>query len=95
MLIILLLGGNAIQPNFPSIVNNGSSITFPSDNLYTIGVNNPTSDGVTLNFEVEVHREFLQNKGVEFQWYKDGNPIVGTINVWDVANTPIFTIKAF
>jgi len=84
---------NAIQPNFPSIVNNGSSITFPSDNLYTIGVNNPTSDGVTLNFEVEVHREFLQNKGVEFQWYKDGNPIVGTINVWDVANTPIFTIK--
>ena len=82
-----------IQPNFPSIVNSGSSVTFPSDNLYTIGADDPTSDGVTLNFEVEVHRSNPQNKGVEFQWYKNGSQIANTDVVWDVADTPIFVIR--
>jgi hypothetical protein len=84
----------AIQPNFPNVVNSGSAVTFVTDKVYTIGGTSPQGPPiVTLNFEAVVYRDGAQNKGVTFQWYKNGTTPVGIPSVWNVATEPIFNIN--
>jgi hypothetical protein len=84
----------AIQPNFPNVVNIGNGATFPSPyRTYNI-ISDPQSPQiVTLNFEAVVYRAGAQNKGVTFQWYKNGTTPVGSPKVWDAATRSTFNIN--
>jgi hypothetical protein len=84
----------AIQPNFPNVVNIGNGASFPSPyRTYTSSLDPQGPPIVTLNFEAVVYRASAQNKGVTFQWYKNGTTPVGSPSVWDVAIDPTFNIN--
>jgi hypothetical protein len=84
----------AIQPNFPNVVNIGNGASFPSPyRTYTSSLDPQGPPIVTLNFEAVVYRAGAQNKGVTFQWYKNGTTPVGSPSVWDVATDPTFNIN--
>jgi hypothetical protein len=84
----------AIQPNFPNVVNIGNGASFPSPyRTYTSSLDPQGPPIVTLNFEAVVYRDGAQNKGVTFQWYKNGTTPVGIPSVWNVATEPTFNIN--
>jgi hypothetical protein len=84
----------AIQPDFPNVVNIGNGATFPSPyRAYTSSLDPQGPPITTLNFDAVIYRDGAQNKGVTFQWYKNGTTPVGIPSVWNVATEPIFNIN--